>query len=991
MRAPRYRLRLLGGSGIETENGGSAGLAAQRHPIALAAILAVEAGNPVARDKLVALLWPDFDAERARNRLRVTLHALREAFGREAFVSVTDGLRIDATRISCDLLEFAGALQAGDAARAVRAYAGPFLDGFHLPDSVEFDQWADGQRDRLAREYRDALEQLAQRCTAAGELAAAAEWWRRRVREEPFSGRAVVRLMEALERAGDPAAALRAEETYARLLRDEFDTAPAPEVVALAARIREAPQPAPAPPPREQFVDQALATVINEADETAPPTSPPERGQRAQWRSTRRVSRPKAAAGVFLSVAVAFLTLRLFGIIGDRTLMAAGEPVARHPIVLADFRALNADSSLARVVTEALRVDLTQSSVVTLADRARAREVLAAMRRPAGAPLDEETAREVAIRLGSKAVVGGEIGRAGLGYLLTARVVSADSGRELASFRATARDAGALVASIEKLSHDVRARAGESLRSVRASEPLAMVTTSSLPALRKWAEAVYLERAGGDRARAIRLVEEATALDPEFAMAWWWLAVLHLNDNRRASWLYATERAVAAADRLTERERHEVRWNYALATGDFATAEAELRELRPTQWNNLSGVAWYRGDFEKAEEYAQRSLQFADSAGRVAGWVTYWNLAVAQMDLGKVAQARATAEASVATGSGVHQNLLWLVDMVEGRYADAAARAEDAGVARRSQTDFMRGRIDAARLALERRVSRGEVRPLVAEVALALADFFILGQNRSLDGVERLVRDTLPEWFNEQLLAELGVALAMGGRVEAARLARSVYEQRVPREARWQDVHLLEAINAFIALHNGRSSVALAALYRGRKATPWTAPVDALLGHAYERLGAADSAIAAYSRYIDTPWAYRGGPYGWLSDPWLLVPIHERLSILLIAAGQREAAAHHAQRVTEIWSDADPELQPRVRVAARLLQGASTRADSSGGAHAAHAEAAPCDWVARAGPRRHAIRTIAARCEAPIRPPRIWTPSDPASTMRAEEVDHGTA
>ena len=94
MRAPRYRLRLLGGSGIETENGGSAGLAAQRHPIALAAILAVEAGNTVARDKLVALLWPDFDAERARNRLRVTLHALREAFGREAFMSVTDGLRI---------------------------------------------------------------------------------------------------------------------------------------------------------------------------------------------------------------------------------------------------------------------------------------------------------------------------------------------------------------------------------------------------------------------------------------------------------------------------------------------------------------------------------------------------------------------------------------------------------------------------------------------------------------------------------------------------------------------------------------------------------------------------------------------------------------------------------------------------------------------------------------------------------------------------------
>lgn len=624
---------------------------------------------------------------------------------------------------------------------------------------------------------------------------------------------------------------------------------------------------------------------------------------------------------MLLSGVVGYSTLRVAGVIGDHRLTVGGEPITRHTLVLADFRGFAEDSLLARVVTEALRIDAMQSDVVNLEDRARVREVLTAMRRPIDLPLDEETAREVASRLGSRAIVDGEIGRAGPGYVLTARVITADSARELAGFRANARDSTDLLDAIERLSRDVRKRAGEPLRSVRASAPLGLVTTSSLPALRIWAEARDLEAAGSDRPRAIRLLEEATALDPEFAMAWWLLAAVHANDNRRAAWLTATERAIATADRLPAEERHQVRWQYALATGDFTTAEEELRELKPLPWNNLSGVAWYRGDFEKAEEYAMRAIDVAESAGRVPRWVVYWNLAVPQMDLGRIAEARATAEASGASnGNPGVPGLHWLIDFMEGRYDDAAARQAIDDVFRRGQPDLIRGRIAAARVGLERSVSRGDMPASMAEIAISLAGYLLLGQNQSLDRIEQFVRDPIPERFNEQLLAEPGVVLAMDGRIEAAGSARAAYEQRVPRRARWQDVHLLEAIDAFTALTQGRASDALAALRRARSATPWTAPVDALLGHAYDRLGVTDSAGAAYTRYIETPWAYRGGPYSWISDPWLLVPIHERLAQLLDASGKHEASARHARRVVEIWGNADPELQPRVRAAARLLQ-----------------------------------------------------------------------
>ena len=54
----------LGASGREL--GGAAG---QRRPLAVLAILAVAGDGGVSREKLVGILWPDADPERARRRL----------------------------------------------------------------------------------------------------------------------------------------------------------------------------------------------------------------------------------------------------------------------------------------------------------------------------------------------------------------------------------------------------------------------------------------------------------------------------------------------------------------------------------------------------------------------------------------------------------------------------------------------------------------------------------------------------------------------------------------------------------------------------------------------------------------------------------------------------------------------------------------------------------------------------------------------------------
>ena len=57
---------------------------------------------------------------------------------------------------------------------------------------------------------------------------------------------------------------------------------------------------------------------------------------------------------------------------------------------------------------------------------------------------------------------------------------------------------------------------GESLKTIRANEPLDQVTTTSLEALRMYSQAVRASEMGNNE-RAIALLEEAVAVDTGFA------------------------------------------------------------------------------------------------------------------------------------------------------------------------------------------------------------------------------------------------------------------------------------------------------------------------------------------------------------------------------------------------------------------------------------------------------------------------------------------
>src|SRR5437763_217047 len=222
--------------------------------------------------------------------------------------------------------------------------------------------------------------------------------------------------------------------------------------------------------------------------------------------------------GLLGLVTATHAAMRQLGIGPVGTLVASGVLAERDRLVLADFENRTKDSTLGPSLTEALRVDLAQSGVIRLLDEAAVGQALLRMGRAPATPLDPALARDLAQREGAKAVVHGQIDPLGRGYVVSAELLGAADGAQLVAVRETARDDGAIIDAVDRLSKRLRERIGESLKTIRSSDPLERVTTSSLEALQRYSQAVKASEAG-EWDRAVDLLEQAIRLDSGFAMA----------------------------------------------------------------------------------------------------------------------------------------------------------------------------------------------------------------------------------------------------------------------------------------------------------------------------------------------------------------------------------------------------------------------------------------------------------------------------------------
>lgn len=351
------------------------------------------------------------------------------------------------------------------------------------------------------------------------------------------------------------------------------------------------------------------------------PTTRPSRTERLfTW---KRAMVGGALAFGLLGLAVAgYLVMWATGVGPMGNLVAQGVIDQGDKVVLADFEDRTGEG-LGAVVTEALRVDLAQSAIIDLVETAELAPVLGLMQVEAGAPLTSERAAEAAIRAGYPGVIEGAVAAAGTGYLVTATLREVDTGRSVATFRASANDAAGVIRTIDELSQDIREKSGESLRTIRAGQPLEEVTTTSLEALRLYSDAQGLF--ASEPGTALELLERAVEIDPEFAMAWRTIAALRFNvrDSQEVL-IEAATRAYEHRHRLTEKERYltEALYHQAVTWDMHSAIDAYRNVLRldpndAPALNNLGNAYSVVGEDEAARVTWERAVE-ADDAGPIA-------------------------------------------------------------------------------------------------------------------------------------------------------------------------------------------------------------------------------------------------------------------------------------------------------------------------------------------------------------------------------------
>jgi tetratricopeptide (TPR) repeat protein len=653
--------------------------------------------------------------------------------------------------------------------------------------------------------------------------------------------------------------------------------------------------------------------------------TPPADGSRASRALTPGRRRGRGilytAGGLLTLIAVALLAK------GIASRSGATDATSRDLVLVASFSHAAADSSIARALSEALRIDLQQSPRLRVLEPQLLRTTLQTMRQEPDVELTDSLARDLGQRTGAKAFITGALRQLGTGFVLTARLVSVADGAEVAALRETARDQSELLDATDRLSKGIREKAGESVASLRGSPALPSVTTASLAALEHYATATEMMRSSQQIA-AIAEFEKAIALDSLFASAWVGLSTTLGNAGiRPADRSRAIERAYALRGKLATVERLRVESRYHSARGEVTeeiSAYRSLLAIEPKNYaslNNLGRLMWARGRLVEAESLLKAAV--AARPGSFAPLEMLQQVAVARMDTALIDSLRRSVpkgalaprlewgiKAAMQTSAGDYSRLAARVDSALGTQPD-----QEFGIdllRMRSDLLLMRGRLRAAESDVQK-----VIRPIaqrldptrmyaidatMAEARLVLLDD-TAGARRGLARIDSAVLLAKVQREDQAFLYRAFVH-ARAGNVALARRMLQEATPLLPRDSTWA-----QWINGEIALVERRPQDAIAQ-FRRVVGTEMFCGIcgSGALARAYDAAGMPDSVVAVYERSL----ASRSPADRRAEDVMERARALNRLGELYENRGNLEQAIRRYREFVDLWQDADPELQPVV-------------------------------------------------------------------------------
>jgi tetratricopeptide (TPR) repeat protein/predicted Ser/Thr protein kinase len=574
-------------------------------------------------------------------------------------------------------------------------------------------------------------------------------------------------------------------------------------------------------------------------------------------------------------------------------------------IVLADFVNNTGDPIFDGTLRQALAIQLEQSPFLKIMDDQQVQRVLRLMSLAPGMRITNPIAGEVCIREGAAATIGGEIVSLGKYYVITLQAVACQDGATLAREQVQAADKEHVLNAVGSAATAMRGKLGESGNSIeKLNRPLEQVTTASLEALQSYTAGMS-ELSQGQFLAAEPLFERATALDPNFAMAYSYIGTAFNNAGDVAKDREYTGKAFGLIDRVSEFERALISGLYYDQAGALDKAvDAYRLGIRnyPRYWgfhNSLSDVLVRQGQYEEG-------LREGLGAARLQPDVEppYRRLLDSYMCLNRLPEARQLREKlrqMALGGARIHQRFLELA------YVDGDTAEID------RETQWFAGKPEE-----------------YLSLGLQAANRNVLGQRseshklfqRAAEAAQRLgLRDVTSE-FNEaaaqddaysgncQSARRLGrpaLALAMCGDAAGAEKLAAETSKLFPSDTLWNNVQLPE-IRAAIALQRDQPAKSVELL---ESASPYErsyleAPY--LRGLAYLRLKKGAEAATEFQKIVD----YKGANWGsrWQHPYWGQV---YSLSYLGMArgyalAGDRPKSVKAFQDFFELWKEADSNL-----------------------------------------------------------------------------------
>jgi serine/threonine protein kinase/tetratricopeptide (TPR) repeat protein len=577
----------------------------------------------------------------------------------------------------------------------------------------------------------------------------------------------------------------------------------------------------------------------------------------------------------------------------------------KDTIVLADFENKTGDPVFDGTLREGLAIQLEQSPFLKVMDDQQMQGDLRLMSAPPGGRITNAIAHEICVRDGAAATIGGSIASLGKIYVVALEAITCKDGMTLAREQIPADDKEQVLSAVGNAATAMRTKLGESRSSIQQlNRPLEQATTPSLEALQNYT-AGYAEMVQGRFLAAVPSLERATALDPDFAMAYFYLSTAFNNAGDTGRDREYAGKAFTLIDHVSEYERDLIAAGYYESTGELDKAIDAGRvgvANYPRAWgflNNLSNDLIALGRFEDGLKEGQAAARLQADAEPPYRRLLDANMCLDQLDEARKAAERARMQG--INGPRIHQRFLEMA-YIEGD--QAAAAGEIQWYAGRPEEYLSFGLQAANRNVLGQRLESSKLYKRAAETALRR------GLRDVAAGFEEADARADALSGNCRTAHQLGrpaLPLAMCGDTAQAEKLAGETSKLFPNGTVWNAVQLPE-VRAAIELQRDQPAKAVELL---ASASPYERAYPEavyLRGLAYLRLHKGAEAAAEFRKILD----HKGASWGsdWIHPNWGL---YYSISYLGLArgsalAGDTAKARKSYQDFLALWNNADPDI-----------------------------------------------------------------------------------